>query len=70
MIEVHPQYVIDETSTQQAVIIQINEWNNIVEKLEMLDDAEAYDNEKQYPSKIISFDQAVKEIKEGKNFEV
>ena len=63
MLAIHPQYIVDETSTQQAVVIQIKEWQGIVEKLEMLDDIEAYDKSKQNISEIISFEQAVQEIK-------
>ena len=70
MLSVHPQYIVDETAKQQAVIIQINEWKNILEKLEMLDDIEAYDKEKNQPSEVISFTQAIKEIKENKSFEI
>ncbi len=64
MLNINPQYIVDETSTQKAVIIQIEEWKNIIERLEMLDDIEAYDNEKKKNSDVISFDEAVKEIKE------
>jgi len=63
MLAIHPQYIVDDTQTQQAVIIQINEWQSIIEKLEMLDDIEAYDKSKQNLSEIISFDLAVKEIR-------
>jgi len=31
MLVIHPQYIVDETSTQQAVVIQIKEWQGIVE---------------------------------------
>ena len=34
MLALHPQYIVDETSTQQAVIIKIDEWQNIIKKLE------------------------------------
>ena len=63
MLAVHPQYIVDETSAQQAVVIQIKEWQGIVEQLEMLDDIVAYDKSKQNISEIISFEQAVQEIR-------
>jgi hypothetical protein len=63
MLALHPQYIVDEESNQQAVIIQINEWKNIVEKLEMLDDIEAYDKVKTIKEDVVSFEQAVKEIR-------
>ena len=63
MLALHPQYIVDDTQTQQAVVIQINEWQGIVKKLEMLDDIEAYDKVKKTQNEVISFDQAVKEIR-------
>ena len=64
MLSVHPQYIVDEASAQQAVIIQIKEWQGIVEQLEMLDDIVAYDKSKQKVDKVISFEQAIKEIRD------
>ena len=63
MLALHPQYIVDDTQKQQAVIIPINEWEKILEHLEMLDDIEAYDKAKKDQSEIISFEQAIKEIK-------
>ena len=34
----HPQYVVDEKSQRQAVIVSVAEWEQILEKLEELDD--------------------------------
>ena len=63
MLALHPQYIVDDTQTQQAVVIQINEWQGIMEQLEMLDDIEAYDKVKKTQNEVISFDQAVKELR-------
>ena len=63
MLALHPQYIVDDTQTQQAVVIQINEWQSIMKQLEMLDDIEAYDKCKKTKSEIISFEQAVKNIR-------
>ena len=63
MLALHPQYIVDDTQTQQAVVIQINEWQGIVKKLEMLDDIEVYDKAKKTQSEVVSFEQAVKEIR-------
>jgi len=63
MLALHPQYIVDDTQTQQAVVIQINEWQVIIKQLEMLDDIEAYDKAKKNQSEVISFDKAVKEIR-------
>jgi len=58
----HPKYIV-ENDKVQAVIIQMDEWQKIQEQLEMLEDLETYDKAKKENSEIISFDQAVKEIR-------
>ena len=63
MLTLHPQYIVDDTQTQQAVVIQINEWQGIMKQLEMLDDIKAYDKAKKTQNEVISFDQAVKELR-------
>lgn len=63
MLSINPQYIVDETQTQQAVIIKIKEWEEIVKRLEMLEDIENYDKAKKKDDEIIPFDQAVKEIR-------
>lgn len=63
MLALNPQYIIDDTQTQQAVVIQINEWQKIIQQLEMLDDIENYDKAKKTNNEVISFDEAVKEIR-------
>ena len=63
MLTLHPQYIVDQSSAQQAVVIQINEWQGIVEKLQMLDDIEAYDKAKKNKVEVVSFEKAVKEIR-------
>ena len=63
MIDLHPQYVIDEHKKKKAVLLPISEWSEIISKLEELDDIRAYDEAKQSNEKI-PFDQAVREIRE------
>jgi len=63
VLSINPQYIVDETQTQQAVIIKIKEWEEIVKRLEMLEDIENYDKAKKKDDEIIPFDQAVKEIR-------
>jgi len=66
MIALHPEYIIDDSKKKKAVIIKIDEWEKIVEKLEELEDIESYDKEKSKMSEIIPFEQAIKEIEKGK----
>jgi len=65
MIEVHPEYIVDERSNKKAVIILIEEWNNILEEMEELDDIRAYDAIKLEEEEAVPFEQAVDEIKTG-----
>jgi hypothetical protein len=65
MVAVHPQYIVDENATQKAVIIQFDEWQKILERLEELDDIEAYDKAKTKKNEALPFEQAVREIKNG-----
>lgn len=65
MVTVHPQYVFDENQQPQAVLLQVAEWERVVEELEELDDMRAYDEAKAGPGDAVSFDQAVREIQEG-----
>ena len=41
MLALHPQYIVDDRQTQQAVVIGIKEWQGIMKQLEILDDIEA-----------------------------
>ncbi len=65
MIEVHPEYIVDEKSNKKAVIIPFNEWVNLIEEMEELEDIRAYDAAKSEGGEAIPFEQAVNEIKSG-----
>jgi PHD/YefM family antitoxin component YafN of YafNO toxin-antitoxin module len=65
MVTVHPQYVLDDNQKPKAVIIPLDEWEQIIEELDELDDIRAYDEAKTGPQDAIPFEQAVREINEG-----
>jgi len=65
MIKVHPQYVIDENRERKAVLIPLAEWEEILDRLEELDDIQAYDEAKSGVQETLPFEQAVREIEEG-----
>ena len=67
MDALHPQYVIDEYQTPRAVLLPVAEWEQVVEKLEELDDIRAFDLAKAGSQETIPFEQAVREIQEGSN---
>ncbi len=58
------QYIEDETHTRRAVIVPLDQWERILEELEELDDIRAYDEAKRDGGEAISFEQAVREIRE------
>ncbi len=65
MIVFHPEFIIDENANKKAVIISISEWEQLLEKLEELEDIAAYDIAKAKKDEIIPFDQAVQEINDN-----
>lgn len=66
MLVIHPEFVVDERQKRRAVLLPYEEWEKIVEEMEELDDIRAYDEAKSRPSEPVAFDDAVKEIREGK----
>jgi len=64
MVNVHPEYVVDEKQHRKAVLLPIEEWEQIVAELEELDDIRAYDSAKAEGSKAVPFEQAVREIQQ------
>ncbi|MFH1562450.1 MAG: hypothetical protein ABIF11_03395 [Nitrospirota bacterium] len=66
MAVVHPEFVVDEHQNRKAVLLLYEEWRNIVEEMEELADIKAYDEAKASPSDSLSFEDAVREIREGK----
>ena len=66
MIEIYPDYIIDDQSKKKAVILPYNEWKKNLDEMEELDDIRAYDAAKLEDDEIIAFEQAVDEIRNGK----
>jgi len=63
----HPQYVVDEKSQRQAVILSVVEWECILDELEELDDIRAYDEAKAECQETVPFEQAVRELDANEN---
>jgi len=66
MITVHEEYLVDEAGNRKAVVLPFDTWQKIKEELEELDDIRAYDKAKANSSEPIPFEQAMREIREGK----
>jgi hypothetical protein len=66
MITVHEEYLVDEAGNRKAVVLPLAAWQQIKEELEELDDIRAYDQAKAQPSEPVPFEEAMREIREGK----
>jgi len=61
-VDLKERYVVDETGNRVAVLIDIEEYQKILEALEELESISAYDEAKASNHEVISFGQAIKEI--------
>jgi PHD/YefM family antitoxin component YafN of YafNO toxin-antitoxin module len=66
MITVHEEYLVDDAGNRKAVVLPLSAWQQIREELEELDDIRAYDQGKAQPSEPVPFEEAMREIHEGK----
>jgi len=66
MITVHKEYLVDDAGNRKAVVLPLPAWQQIQEELEELDDIRAYDESKAQPSEPVPFEEAMREIHEGK----
>jgi len=65
MIELHPEYVLDEKGQKKAILLPYEQWEQIIDALEELEDIRLYDKAKSAKSEPIQFDEALKEIDQG-----
>jgi hypothetical protein len=66
MFTLHPEYVIDAQQKTKAVLLPYNEWQQLLEALEELEEIQAYDAAKSHELEFIPFEQAIQEIQSGK----
>lgn len=62
MINVHPEYIVDEKQNRKAVLLPASDWDKIVDELEELDDIRSYDAAQAHKNDRVPFEQAVREI--------
>jgi PHD/YefM family antitoxin component YafN of YafNO toxin-antitoxin module len=65
-VDLKERYVVDETGNRVAVLIDIDEYQKILQALEELESINAYDEAKASDDEIISFDQALQEIENSR----
>ena len=66
MTAVHEEYLVDEAGNRKAVVLPLAAWQQIKKELEEFDDIRAYDQAKSQPSDPVPFEEAMREIREGK----
>ncbi len=64
------RYVVDENGKRVAVLLEVEEYERMIEELEELEDIRAYDEAiaelERGDDELIPFEQAVREIEEGR----
>ena len=65
MIKIHEEYLTDAKGNKKSAVVPINEWNEILESLEELDDIEAFDNAQKEKGDAIPFDDFLSQIDNG-----
>jgi len=61
-VTLNPQYVVDTEHSTKAVMLSIEEWNQVLEELEELEDIRSYDEAKAGPQETVLFEEAVRQI--------
>lgn len=62
MVTVHPQYITDKTGKKISVVLPLEEFKNIIEELEELEDIRLYDESKASDEPSIPIDEAFEMI--------
>ena len=65
MAKFKEHYVVDETGNRVGVLLDIKEYQKLLEELEELESIRAYDAAKASGDEVIPFDKAVDEIERG-----
>jgi hypothetical protein len=61
-VDLKERYVVDETGNRVAVLIDIEEYQKVLEALEELESINAYDEAKAADDEVVSLEQAIQEI--------
>ena len=60
------RYVVDEQGTRVSVLLDIREYERLIEAFEELESIRAYDEAKASGDETIPFEQAIEEIEQGR----
>lgn len=62
MMNLHPEYIVDEKKHRRMVLLPEGEWKQVVDELEELEDIRIYDKAVSEKEEAVLFEQAVHEI--------
>ena len=63
VIEIHPQFVVDETGERRSVVLSIDEYERLMELIEDLNDAAALDSAIAGSKQLEDFDSVIDDLK-------
>jgi len=66
VVETRKRYVVDEDGARVSVLLDIEEYQRLLEALEELESIRAYDAAKASGDEVIPFEQALAEIERGR----
>ena len=66
MLTVYPQYITDHTGKKISVVLPIDEFKQIMEELDELDDIKLYDEAKTTEEPSIPIDEAFRQIESSR----
>ena len=61
------KYIVDETGKRTAVVLEISEYEKLMDDLEELESVRAYDTTRSSTDEAIPFEQAVSEIENNRS---
>jgi hypothetical protein len=64
---VTPRFLVDENQRPTDVVLTIDQWRQIQDDLDQLDDIRAYDAAKASPQDAVPLRQAIQEIRESRS---
>lgn len=67
MATVTPRFLVDENQRPTDVVLTIDQWHQIQDDLDQLDDIRAYDAAKASPQDAVPLRSAIQEIRESRS---
>lgn len=68
MLKVHPQYITDNSGKKISVVLPIQEYHNLIEELEELEDIKRYDEAKKSNEEALPIEEAFLSIEAKRRF--